>query len=277
MSEKVTKFKVGDRVGVGCMVDNTKLQSLTTEFEQEDPNTLYTYGSVDKREPTGITQGGYSDYVVLNEHFAVHIPDGVEFEKVVPLLCAGITTYSPLMKYKIKKGDKVAVAGIGGLGHMAVKIAVSLGAEVTAITTTADKKDDILKFGAKEVVVVTDPNKDLAPYKAKFDYMISTIPYEHEIMPYVLAVKPYGTYTIVGMPVNFEHKLSLIALADSNVSFTASKIGGMKETQEMVDYCVKNGVLPQIEVISADKINEAWQNVINKKARFRYVIDPKTL
>ncbi|WP_044417927.1 NAD(P)-dependent alcohol dehydrogenase [Halarcobacter anaerophilus] len=273
VGKNVTKFKVGDRAGVGCMVDGC------TECENEEqyqPDTLFTYGYPDKRDPTGITQGGYSTHIVVRDHFVVHIPENISFQEAAPLLCAGITTYSPLMKAKFKKGDKVGVAGIGGLGHMAVKLAASMGAEVYAFTTSADKKDDILGFGAKEVIVV-DNSEKLAPYAKTLDYMISTIPAQFDVAAYAATVKPYGFFTQVGMPKGFELTLSNIGFAANRVNFNASLIGGMKETQEVVDYCAKNKIYPQIEIIDAEEITQAWQNVIDKKARYRYVIDSATI
>jgi len=243
--------------------------------EQYLPDTVFTYGYPEKSSPSGISQGGYSNNIVVRDHFAVHIPDKVSFQEAAPLLCAGITTYSPLMKYKIKKGDKVGVAGIGGLGHMAVKIAVSKGAEVYAFTTTADKVKDIKDFGAKEVIVVDDISK-LTPYRGKLDYMIATIPVQYDVAAYASVVKPFGNYTQVGMPEKFELTVSAIGLSHSRVNFNASLIGGMKETQEMVNYCVDHKVLPKIQVISADQINAAWEHVVNKEARYRYVIDAAT-
>ena len=191
------------------------------------------------------------------------------------MLCAGITTYTPILKADLKKGDKVGVAGIGGLGHMAVKLAASKGAEVYAFTTSPDKVDDIKSFGAKEVIVVDDPQK-LAAYKGKLDYMISTIPYQYDVAGYASTVKPYGDFTYVGMPDKFEINLNNLALAASRVNFNASLIGGMKDTQDVVNYCADNKILPEIEMIKADQINESWENVVNKKARYRYVIDAAT-
>ncbi|ALV25344.1 zinc-dependent alcohol dehydrogenase [Campylobacter iguaniorum] len=274
VGSKVTKFKVGDRVGVGCMVDNADVPSLQGKSEQYDANTVFTYGQSYKAEPTGISQGGYSDYFVVHEHFAVHLPDDIDFNHAAPLMCAGITTYSPLMKYQIKKSDNVGVAGIGGLGHLAVKIALSKGANVTAFTTTPSKVKDIQSWGAA-AVVVSSPD-DLAKFRAKFDYVISTIPYEFDMMPYIAMVKPFGNFTVVGMPVNFSQKIQTLALAATKVNFNASLIGDMKETQEMVDYCAKNKIYPEIEIIKADEINAAWKKVVNKEARYRFVIDPKT-
>ncbi len=275
IGKNVTKFKVGDRAGVGCMVD-TDLNKCKNGGEQYCKDTIFTYGYPDKREPTTISQGGYSTNLVVNAHFAVHIPENISFEQAAPLLCAGVTTYSPLMKYKIKKGDKVGVAGIGGLGHMAVKLAISKGAEVIAFTTTADKVKDILSFGAKEVVVVDNISK-LEAYNQKLDYMISTIPAQFDIAAYASCVKPFGTFTQVGMPPKFELTLQNLGLAATRVNFTASLIGDMRETQDVVDYCAKNKIYPNIEIIDAKEINDAWKKVLNKEARYRYVIDSATI
>ncbi len=273
VGKNVTKFKVGDRAGVGCMVDGC---TTCENEEQYQPNTLFTYGYPDKREPTGITQGGYSTQIVVRDHFAVHLPDNISFENAAPLLCAGITTYSPLIKGYFKKGDKVGVAGIGGLGHMAVKLASSMGAEVYAFTTTPGKVEDIKSFGAKEVIVVGDPNK-LYEHAGMLDYMICTIPYQFDVAPYVATVKPHGFFTFVGMPVGFEVTLNNLGLSASRVNFNSSLIGGMKDTQDVVNYCAENKIYPQIEIIDAKEIIEAWKKVENKEARYRYVIDPKTI
>jgi alcohol dehydrogenase (NADP+)/uncharacterized zinc-type alcohol dehydrogenase-like protein len=276
VGKNVTRFKVGERAGVGCMVNgNPECESYQQGEEQYCPDTTFTYGYPEESSPTGISQGGYSNNIVVNEHFVVHIPEHISFQEVAPLLCAGITTYSPLMKFDLKKGDKVGVAGIGGLGHMAIKIAVSKGADVYAFTTTPSKVDDILKFGAKEAVVVDDLSK-LAPYKGMLDYMICTIPHAYDVAAYTSVVKPFGTFTQVGIPIKFETTLNALALAANRVNFNASLIGGMKETQEMVDYRADHKVLPQIQIISAEQINEAWEKVVNKEARYRYVIDPAT-
>lgn len=276
VGKDVTRFKVGDRAGVGCMVDSDpECESFKAGEEQYCPDTVFTYGYPEKSSPTGISQGGYSTNIVVKEHFVVHIPEHISFQEAAPLLCAGITTYSPLMKFDLKKGDKVGVAGIGGLGHMAVKIAVSKGAEVYAFTTSPDKAKDILAFGAKEAIVVDDVKK-LYAFGPKLDYMICTIPYQYDVAAYTSVVKPYGTYTQVGMPEKFELSLSAIGLSISRVNFNVSLIGGMPETQEVVDYCADNKVYPKIQIIKAEEINEAWENVVNKKARYRYVIDAAT-
>ncbi|MBF9002106.1 NAD(P)-dependent alcohol dehydrogenase [Vibrio nitrifigilis] len=273
VGKNVTKFKVGDRAGVGCMCGNHYHKHDTYE-EQYSPDTLFTYGYPDARSPSGITQGGYSNNIVVEENFAVHIPENVSFQEAVPLLCAGITTYSPLMRADIKKGMKVGVAGIGGLGHLAVKIAVSKGCDVYAFTTSPSKVKDIESFGAT-AVVVNDLSK-LQEYSGQMDYVISTIPYDFNVAAYAATVKPYGTFTQVGMPIHSEVTMNALYLAFSRVNFNASLIGGMKETQEVVNYCADNKVLPQIEMIQADQINQAWENVVDKKARYRYVIDAST-
>jgi alcohol dehydrogenase (NADP+)/uncharacterized zinc-type alcohol dehydrogenase-like protein len=179
------------------------------------------------------------------------------------------------MNFDLNAGDKVGVVGIGGLGHMAIKLAVSKGAEVYAFTTSPSKVRDILGFGAKEAIVVDDI-KTLAPYKGKLDYMIATIPVQYDVAAYASVVKPFGTYTQVGMPEKFELTLSAIGFSINRVNFNVSLIGDMKETQDVINYCADNEVLPRIEVIKAEQINEAWENVVNKKARYRYVIDAAT-
>jgi uncharacterized zinc-type alcohol dehydrogenase-like protein len=180
------------------------------------------------------------------------------------------------MKANFRRGDKVGVAGIGGLGHLAIKLAVAKGAEVYAFTTSADKVKDIQGFGAKEVIVVDDLAK-LKPYKGKLDYMIATIPAQYDVAAYSAVVKRGGFYTQVGMPKGFELTMSNIGLANTRVNFNASLIGGIPETQEVVNYCADNKVFPQIQLIKAEQVNEAWQNVMDKKARYRYVIDAKTI
>ena len=243
--------------------------------EQYCPDTIFTYGYPDKSSPTGISQGGYSTNIVVKEHFAVHIPDHLSFQEAAPLLCAGITTYSPLMKFDLKKGNKVGVAGIGGLGHMAVKLAVSKGGGLRLhhLAEQGRGHPEVRRQGSG----CRDDLKKLAPYKGKLDYMICTIPYQYDVAAYASVVKPYGTYTQVGMPERFELTLSAIGLSINRVNFNASLIGGMQETQEVVDYCADHKVLPQIQIIKAEQVNEAWENVVNKKARYRYVIDAATI
>ncbi|MDP0499901.1 MAG: NAD(P)-dependent alcohol dehydrogenase [Verrucomicrobiota bacterium JB022] len=278
VGKNVTKFKVGDRAGVGCMVDSCMDCDHCEHGEEhycDNGKTLFTYGYPDQTSPTGITQGGYANNIVVRDHFAVRIPDHIKLEEAAPLLCAGITTYSPLMQANFDIGDKVGVAGIGGLGHLAIKLAVSKGAEVYGFTTTPGKVKDILAFGAKEAILVDDLSK-LAPYKGKLDYMISTIPVQFDVAAYSSVVKPHGSFTQVGMPEGMAFDVSAIGLAQSRVKFDVSLIGGIPETQEVIHYCADKRVLPQIQMIKAPEINDAWAKVVNKEARYRYVIDAAT-
>jgi uncharacterized zinc-type alcohol dehydrogenase-like protein len=278
IGKNVSKFRVGDKAGVGCMVDSCMTCESCKHGEEQfcdNGATVFTYGTPEKTSPTGIAQGGYANNIVVREHFAIHIPENIKLEEAAPLLCAGITTYSPLMKSNFKRGDKIGVAGIGGLGHLAIKLAVSKGAEVYAFTTSPGKKEDILSFGAKAVIVVDDLAK-LKPYNKVLDYMIATIPAEYDIAAYAATVKPDGTYCQVGMPVGFKVSLSNIGLASSRVNYRASLIGGIPETQEVLDYCAKNKIYPRVQVIKAEDINSAWTKVLDKKARYRYVIDAAT-
>ena len=279
VGKNVTKFKVGDQAGVGCMVNSCmKCESCKNGEEQhcETTGMVGTYGTPEKSSPTGITQGGYSTNIVVIEHFAIKIPKNIELQYAAPLLCAGITTYSPLMKAKFKKGDKIGVVGIGGLGHIAIKLAVSKGAEVYAFTTSPSKVNDIKGFGAREVIVVESANK-LKPWFGKMDFMISTVPYAYEMSDYISCVKPYGFFTQVGQPINGELMINNTNMIFNRVNFNGSLIGGIPETQEVVNYCAENKIYPQIQIIKAEEINEAWKKVVNKQARYRYVIDTATI
>ena len=278
VGKNVSKFKVGDKAGVGCMVNSCmQCESCKSgeEHHCETTGMVGTYGSPEKSSPSGITQGGYANNIVVTEHFAIKIPDNLDLKHAAPLLCAGITTYSPLVRENFKKGDKIGVIGIGGLGHMAIKLAVSKGAEVYAFTTTAAKKEDILSFGAKEVIVV-DSIEKLKPYRGKLDYMLSTVPYAYDVASYASCVKPYGNFTQVGVPINGLLSMNNFQMVANRVKYSASLIGGIPETQEVVDYCAQNNILPQIEIIKANQINDAWDKVVNKEARYRFVIDAAT-
>jgi uncharacterized zinc-type alcohol dehydrogenase-like protein len=279
VGKNVSKFKVGDKAGVGCMVDSCmKCDSCKNgeEHHCETTGMTGTYGSPDKSSPSGITQGGYANNIVVTEHFAIKIPENIDLKYAAPLLCAGITTYSPLMRQDIKKGEKVGIIGIGGLGHIAIKLAVSKGAEVYAFTTSPSKVNDIKGFGAKEVIVVDSAEK-LQPYFGKMDYMLSTVPYAYEMSSYISCVKPYGYFTQVGQPVNGELTINNFNMIFNRVNFNGSLIGGIPETQEVIDYCAANKIYPEVQLIKAEEINEAWEKVVNKEARYRYVIDAATI
>ena len=279
VGKNVTKFKVGDQAGVGCMVNSCmKCESCKDGEEQhcETTGMVGTYGTPEKSSPTGITQGGYSTNIVVSEHFVIKIPKNIELQYAAPLLCAGITTYSPLMKAKFKKGDKIGVVGIGGLGHIAIKLAVSKGAEVYAFTTSPSKVNDIKGFGAKEVIIVDSAEK-LKPWFGKMDFMISTVPYAYEMSDYISCVKPYGFFTQVGQPIKGELMINNTNMIFNRVNFNGSLIGGIPETQEVMNYCAENKIYPQIQIIKAEEINDAWKKVVNKEARYRYVIDTATI
>ncbi|MCB9523949.1 MAG: NAD(P)-dependent alcohol dehydrogenase [Myxococcales bacterium] len=277
VGRNVTRFKVGDRAGVGCMVDSCMTCESCTHGEEhhcEQGKTLFTYGYPDKREPTGITQGGYSTQIVVRDHFAVHIPAHIPLREAAPLLCAGITTYSPIMQAGFDVGAQVGVVGIGGLGHLAVKLALAKGAKVYAFTTSPGKVADIKAWGATPVLV--ERPASLAPYRGKLDWAISTIPVKHDVGPYAAMVKPHGTYTQVGMPEGFALDVNLLALSLARVKYEVSLIGGMQETQEVVHFCADNRVRPEVQVIAANEVSDAWVKVQRKEARYRYVIDAST-
>src|SRR6267142_1664026 len=269
IGKNVTKFKVGDKAGVGCMVDSCMTCTSCRNGEEhhcENHATLFTYGNPVKTSPTGITQGGYSNNIVVKEHFAIKIPENISLQNAAPLLCAGITTYSPLTRAHFQKGDKVGVAGIGGLGHLAVKLAVNKGAEVYAFTTSESKVSDIRRFGAKHVVVVDSVEK-LKPYNKSLDYMISTIPVNYNVAAYASLVKPYGNYTQVGMPVKGEVTINNFAMNRNRVRYSTSLIGGIPQTQEVIDYCAQNKICPEVQVIKASETNDTWEKVVYKEAR----------
>ena len=279
IGKNVSKFKVGDRAGVGCMVDSCGTCKSCKHGEEQycdKHEVLWTYGAPDKTSPTGITQGGYANNIVVKEHFAIKIPNSIRLQDAAPLLCAGITSYSPMVHNSMKKGDKVGVAGIGGLGHLAIKLAKARGAEVYAFTTSPAKVKDILAFGAKEAIVVDSIDK-LKPYEKMVDYMISTIPYDFNVGAYSSVVKPYGELIQLGVARKGDYTVNAFALNSNRVKFSASLIGSIALTQQLVDYCAANKLYPQIQMINAEEINEAWVKVLNKEARYRYVIDASTI
>ena len=242
---------------------------------------VWTYGSVDRFHDNEITQGGYSDNITVSEKFAVLIPSNAQIEKVAPLLCAGVTTYSPIQVMKIKRGDKVGVAGFGGLGHMAVQYAIKLGADVTVFDITEDKREDALNMGAVKYVNVNN-NNDLQNLDNTLDYIISTIPARYDLNMYMSMLKRGGEMAILGIPaVNQMASLNIgdLVLANGSRKIFGSMIGGMKETQDMLDYSVANDIYPEVEIINAEPraVEEAYRNVIDGKVKFRYVIDMKTL
>ncbi|MED4074052.1 NAD(P)-dependent alcohol dehydrogenase [Priestia endophytica] len=275
VGSEVTKFKVGDRVGVGCMIDSCGECENCRKGEEQyclKGNTL-TYADVDKYGEH--TQGGYSTHIVVTEDFVLRIPDGIELDAAAPLLCAGITTYSPLNHWGAGPGKKVAVVGLGGLGHMAVKIANAMGAEVTVLSQSLRKKDDGLQLGASYYYATSDPKtfEDLA---GSFDIIINTVSANIKVDAYLSLLKLDGALINVGAPVE-PLSFNVFSLLSQRRSFSGSMIGGIRETQEMLDFCAEHHIAPEIEVVSADQIDEAYERVLASDVRYRFVIDISTM
>ena len=271
----VTLHKVGDKVGVGCMVNSCReCENCLAGEEQYCLNgNTGTYTAVD-RDGT-ITQGGYSTHIVVVEDFVLRIPEAIPFDKVAPLLCAGITTYSPLKHWNAGPGKRVAVVGMGGLGHMAVKIAVALGAEVTVLSQTLSKQDDGLSFGAKHYFATSD-RATFAELANHFDLIINTVSAEININHYLKLLRLHGTLVSVGAPPE-PLPIQVFTLFNNRRTFAGSSIGGIRETQEMLDFCAEHGIAPETELISADQINEAYERVLASDVRYRFVIDVATM
>lgn len=271
---QVTKFKPGDRVGVGCMVNSCgKCEACKNGFENSCyQETTWTYGSKDPIDGTN-TRGGYSTIMVAPEHFVLPIPESLDSAHAAPLLCAGITTYSPLMHWKVGPGVKVGIIGLGGLGHMGVKYAKAMGAEVWVITSSPGKAKTALSYGAAGVVV-SSSEKDMQSNVHKFDFLLDTIPKAHDLSPYMQLLNLRGTICLVGAiePMPGYHSTDVIG---GQKSIAGSGIGGVKETQEMLEYSAKHGILPEIEVIRIQDINKAWDSLISKQMAKRFVIDMK--
>ena len=276
VGSKVSKFKVGDYAGVGCMVNSCgKCDACKASNEQFCQNAIYTYNCKDCFHGGEPTYGGYSDNLVVSEDFAVTVPQNAPLDKVAPLLCAGITTYSPLKFSKVSAGKKVGVAGFGGLGVMAVKYALKMGAEVFVFARNKNKEQDALKLGAK-ALYTTDK---LSEVKERFDLIISTIPTAYEPMDYVRLLGYGGEFCVVGLPpaeVMPQIAINSLVFAGHRRVY-GSLIGGMKETQEMLDFSVKNNIYPDIELIPITQLDSAYQKVAQGKANFRFVIDMKSL
>jgi len=238
----------------------------------ENANTQ-TYGSKDR--DGSITQGGYSKFVVVDEDFVLSIPDSIDLAEAGPLLCAGITVYSPLRHWSVALGKKVAIVGLGGLGHLAVQLATALGAEVTVITTSPDKVEDARRFGAKDILMNKD-GADFSKYKGAFDLILDTIPYQHDLDRFIPILKRDATLCRVGVgKLTTPNAYSQMTTVLSRTSLAGSNTGGIRETQEMLSFCALNKIKPQIAKISLDEIDEAWSKVVAKKARYRFVIDMK--
>jgi len=272
---EVTRYAVGDRVGVGCMVDSCRECASCLKGEEQyclKGNTL-TYGSIGKDGT--LTQGGYSTHVVVNDDFVVRIPEGIGLDEAAPLLCAGITTYSPLRRWGAGPGRKVAIVGLGGLGHMAVKLAHAMGAEVTVLSQSLKKMDDGLRLGADHYYATSDP-ETFEKLAGTFDLIVNTVSAKLDLDAYLGLLAVGGAMVNVGAPAE-PLSLSVFSLIMQGRSYAGSLIGGIRETQEMLDFCGEHGIGAEVEVIPAEKINEAYDRVLASDVRYRFVIDTSTL
>lgn len=271
----VTRFKIGDIAGVGCMVNSCGECYYCKSGEEQfcTKGATYTY---DSKDENGQTQGGYSNNIVVRESFAIKVPQNAPLEKVAPLLCAGITTYSPLIYNKVKQGDRVAVAGFGGLGHMAVQYAIKMGADVTIFDITEDKRQSAADMGASKYVNTKNEN-EMKGMEGIFDLIINTIPYSFNVEYYMSLLKVDGTMVLLGVPAGNEIPSVPTWAMRWRKKIYSSLIGGIRETQEMMDYSVANNIYPKVEIIPIQQVNEAYENVQNGKVQFRYVIDMSSL
>lgn len=279
IGNKITSFKIGDFAAVGVFVDSCgTCAECKNHLEQYCQKAIMTFNSFDKHT-NGLNYGGYSKRIVVDEKFVLHIPE--EFKKediasIAPLLCAGITTYSALKHWKVGKGQKVGIVGIGGLGHLAIQIAHALGADVVAVTTSPDKKNDAKRFGANETILSTNL-VEMKKYLNSFDFVLNTIPVSHNLSIYLSLLKLDGTMCLLGIPSEAHAPLSADNLILQRKSLAGSLVGGIQETQEMLDFCAKHDIRADIELIPMQKINESFEEIINKKVRYRYVIDMASL
>lgn len=277
IGDGVSKYKVGDLVGVGCLVDSCQTcSSCQKDLEQFcEQGATFTYNSPDKHTEGKQTYGGYSTSVVVDEKFVLSVPENLDEAATAPLLCAGVTTWSPLRHWKVKKGDKVGVVGLGGLGHMGVKFTHALGAHVVMITTSPEKGKDAKRLGANEVLISKDP-EDMKKHMGSFDFILNTIPVGHEIDPYLGLLKNDATMVLVGAIEEMKpfHGGNLVM---GRKRVAGSLIGGIKETQEMLDFCGKHNITSDIELIDMQDINTAYNRVTKNDVKYRFVIDMKSL
>ncbi|TWE11714.1 NAD(P)-dependent alcohol dehydrogenase [Rudaeicoccus suwonensis] len=271
----VTKFKVGDRVGVGCMVDSCGECEMCKNGQEQfcTKPAVFTYNSDNYDGERA--QGGYSQQIVVTERFACRIPDGIELDEAAPLLCAGITTYAPLKRWGAGQGRRVGVVGVGGLGHLGVKIAAAMGAEVYGISRTMDKAQDSEKLGATAHLATNDESV-FEKYAGTFDVILNTVSADLPMTSYLGLLKPFGALVNVGLP-NDDYEVPPRSLIGQSKSLSGSMIGGIAETQEMLDFCAEHGIGATIEVIDAKDIDTAWDKVVAGDVRYRYVIDTATI
>ncbi len=277
VGDAVKDFKPGDRVGVGCLVDSCRTcGSCEDGLEQYcEQGLTVTYNGTDRHDGTP-TYGGYSERIVVSDRFVLRIPDELDPAAAAPLLCAGITTYSPLKHFGVGRGHRVGVVGMGGLGHMGVKFARALGAEVTLFTRSESKVAEAKEHGAHDVVISTDPAQ-MSAAAGRFDFILDTVPVAHDLNPYLAALKRDGTLIMVGMPEPIEPPVDGGALIFARRRLAGSLIGGLPETQEMLDFCAGHGILCDIEMLDIHDINQAYERMQRGDVRYRFVIDMATL
>ncbi|MFT4147647.1 MAG: NAD(P)-dependent alcohol dehydrogenase [Micrococcaceae bacterium] len=278
VGKDVKNFKTGDQVGVGCMVDSCRKCDYCKEGRQQfcEKGNVGTYNKKDYWHDNQVTQGGYTSEIVVNQDFVLKIPAGMDLAATAPLLCAGITTYSPLKHWNIGPGSRVGVIGLGGLGHMAVKIAHAMGAEVTVFTRTEAKAKDAKKLGADHVIISSD-EEQMAKTARSFDLIIDAVSATHDLNPYLKALDVEGTMVLLGIPDTPHPNISHGLLLGKRASLSASPIGGIKETQEMLDFCAEHGITSDIEMIDAEQLDEAYNRMVAGDVRYRFVLDSSTL
>jgi uncharacterized zinc-type alcohol dehydrogenase-like protein len=272
----VSKYKAGDLVAVGCLVDSCRTcNSCKNDLEQYCPEWVGTYGGFDKHLQTN-THGGYSESIVVDEEFVLRVPENLDQAGVAPVLCAGITTWSPLKHWNVGKDSKVAVVGLGGLGHMAIKLANALGAHVTLFSRSPGKIDDAKALGAHEVIISTE-EEQMGKAMGRFDLIIDTVPYAHDLNPYINTLTTDGTLVIVGYLGPLDPMLMTVPMIMGRRSVAGSLIGGIAETQELLDFCGKHNITSDIEVINMQDINEAYERMLKSDVHYRFVIDMKSM
>ncbi|MCX6500077.1 MAG: NAD(P)-dependent alcohol dehydrogenase [Arthrobacter sp.] len=274
----VDDFAVGERVGVGCLVDSCReCDSCLDGLEQYCENgAIGTYGARDPRNDGAITQGGYATSIVVDRNYVLRVPEGMDPAAAAPLLCAGITTYSPLNYFEVEEGDAVGVVGLGGLGHMAVKIAKAMGAEVTVFTTSERKFEAARELGADRVVLSTDPSA-MEDADRSIDVIIDTVAAPHDLNPYFRTLRVDGALFQLGLPSEAMPPVNPGSLIRRRIAYAGSLIGGIAETQEMLDFCAEHGVVSDVEVVRADQLNEAYDRMVAGDVKYRFVLDASTL
>jgi uncharacterized zinc-type alcohol dehydrogenase-like protein len=272
----VSKHKVGDIVAVGCLVDSCRTcKNCKQDLEQYCPEWVGTYGGYDKHLDTN-THGGYSETIVVDEAFVLRVPENLDLAGIAPVLCAGITTWSPLRHWNVNKDSKVAVVGLGGLGHMAIKLAHALGADVTLFSRSKNKIQDAKDLGAHHVIISTDASQ-MEQAMGQFDLIIDTVPYEHDLNPYIGTLNTNGTLVVVGYLGPLDPMLVTVPLIMGRKSVAGSLIGGIAETQELLDFCGKHNITSDVEVIDIQDINTAYERMLKSDVKYRFVINMSSL